>query len=155
MCCVWTFHKCLQFFKNNPSSWNKRKWKGWLDLGHYFNRDPCVGCLFFFYCTVPLPSKKKWVFLFYKHRIIGCVTKHWSKLLKNISVILKFVVCKSNPDIENVNEENTPLIKEGKNAIPALKYFILWFILVNRYYLMNHWNWEEGFFFCTSKLLLH
>lgn len=56
--------------------------------------------------------------------MIGCVTKHWLKLLNNISVILKFVVFKSNPGIENESalEENTPLIDGGKNAIPACNY---------------------------------
>lgn len=41
------------------------------------------------------------------------------KAFKKIYVILKFVVCKPNPDIENVtySEESKPLINGGKNAI--------------------------------------
>lgn len=52
--------------------------------------------------------------------MISCyVISYLSKLLKNkISVILKFVVYKQGPNIENA-EENMPLINGGKNAISA------------------------------------
>lgn len=52
--------------------------------------------------------------------MISCyVISYLSKLLKNkISIILKFVVCKQGPDIENA-EEITSLINGGKNAISA------------------------------------
>lgn len=41
------------------------------------------------------------------------------KAFKKISVILKFVVCKPNPDIvnETSSQESIPLINGGKNAI--------------------------------------
>lgn len=75
--------------------------------------------------------------------MIGCVIKHWSKLLKNVSVILKFEVCKSIPVRENETdpEEEEPLNNRGKNLFSAWNYYIYWFVI-----------WEEGFLFCTSKL---
>lgn len=60
---------------------------------------------------------------------------------KDISVLLKFEVCKSIPDGEHDPEVKKPLINRGKTIISAWNYSIYWFVI-----------WEEGFLFCTSKL---
>lgn len=71
--------------------------------------------------------------------MISCyVISYLSKHSKNkISVILKFVVRKQGPDIDN-SEEDMPLISGGKNAISARN---------NYNYLMQSYKSEKKDFF--------